>query len=109
MQESNIILYETEDGNVNIDVVLRDETIWLTQKNMAELFDVNIPAISKHLYNIYEEKELRKNSTISKMEIVQKEEKREVKRNIEFYNLDAIFKIVQNKLHYAISELIACI
>ena len=50
-----------------------------------------------------QEKELRKNSTISKMEIVQKEGKREVKRNIEFHNLDAIFKIVQNKLHYAIS------
>ncbi len=93
MQESSIILYETEDGNVNIDVVLRDETIWLTQKNMAELFDVNISAISKHLNNIYEEKELQKNSTISKMEIVQKEGTRQVKRNIEFYNLDAIIAV----------------
>ena len=93
MRESNIILYKTEDGNVNIDVVLRDETIWLTQKSMAELFDVNIPAISKHLNNIYEEKELQKNSTISKMEIVQKEGNRKVKRNIEFYNLDAIIAV----------------
>ena len=45
MQKNNIIFYETEDGKVNIDVVLKDQTIWLTQKNMAELFDVNIPAI----------------------------------------------------------------
>ena len=93
MQEGNIILYETEDGKINIDVVLKDETIWLTQKNMAELFDVNIPAISKHLNNIYEEKELQKNSTISKMEIVQKEGNRDVKRNVEFYNLDAIIAV----------------
>ena len=62
----------------------------LTQKSMTELFDVNIPVISKHLNNIYKEKELQKNSTISKIEIVQKEGNREVKRNIEFYNLDAI-------------------
>ena len=93
MKESNIILYETEDGKINIDVILRDETIWLTQKSIAELFDVNIPAISKHLNNIYEEKELQKNSTISKMEIVQKEGNRDVKRNVEFYNLDAIIAV----------------
>ena len=93
MQESNIILYETEDGKINIDVVLRDETIWLTQKSMTELFDVNVSAISKHLNNIYEEKELQKKSTISKMEIVQKEGNRDVKRNLEFYNLDAIITI----------------
>ena len=60
---------------------------------MTELFDVNIPAISKHLNNIYKEKELQKNSTISKIEIVQKEGNREVKRNIEFYNLDAIIAV----------------
>ncbi len=93
MKESNIILYENEDGKVNIDVVLKDETIWLTQKSMAELFDVNIPAVSKHLNNIYEEKELQKNSTISKMEIVQKEGNRNIKRNIDFYNLDAIIAV----------------
>ena len=52
MQERNIILYETEDGKINIDVILRDEPIWLTQKSMVELFDVNIPANSKHLNNI---------------------------------------------------------
>lgn len=93
MNESNIILYETEDGKVNVDVILKDETIWLTQKSMGELFDVNVPAISKHLNNIYEEGELKKNSTISKMEIVQKEGNRNIKRNIEFYNLDAIIAV----------------
>ena len=93
MKESNIILYETEDGKINIDVFLKDETIWLTQKGMAELFDVNVPAVNKHLSNIYEEGELIKNSTISKMEIVQQEGNRNVKRNVEFYNLDAIIAV----------------
>ena len=93
MKESNIVLYETEDGKVNVDVLLKDETIWLTQKSMAELFDVNVPAINKHLSNIYDEGELLKNSTISKMEIVQQEGKRNIKRSVEFYNLDAIIAV----------------
>ena len=74
MIESNILLYETDEGKTNVDVILKDETIWLTQKSMSELFDVNVSAINKHLNNIYEEKELDKNSTISKMEIVEKKE-----------------------------------
>lgn len=93
MQESNIILYETEDGQVNVDVILKDETIWLTQKSMAEVFGVNIPDISKHLNNIYNEEELFPTSTISKMEIVQKEGNRNVRRNVDFYNLDAIIAV----------------
>ena len=93
MKESNILLYETEDGKINVDVILKDETIWLTQKSMSELFDVNVPAINKHLTNIYEEKELDKNSTISKMEIVRKEGNRNVSRELEFYNLDAIIAV----------------
>lgn len=55
---SNIVLYQTENGNVTVSVIFEDETFWLTQKGMAELFDVNVPAISKHLQNIYEEGEL---------------------------------------------------
>lgn len=74
MNESNILLYETDEGKV----IEKDKTIWLTQKSMSELFDVNVPAINKHLNNIYEEKELDKNSTISKMEIVRKEGNRNV-------------------------------
>ena len=72
MNESNILLYETDEGKINVDVILKDETIWLTQKSMSGLFDVNVSAINKHLNNIYEEKGLDKNSTISKMEIVEK-------------------------------------
>ena len=53
MIESNILLYETEEGKIHVDVILYDETIWLTQKGMVELFGVNIPAINKHLINIY--------------------------------------------------------
>lgn len=93
MNESNILLYETDEGKINVDVILKDETIWLTQKSMSELFDVNVPAINKHLNNIYEEKELDKNSTISKMEIVRKEGNRNVNRELEFYNLDAIIAV----------------
>lgn len=93
MKESNILLYETEDGKINVDVILRDETIWLTQKSMSELFDVNVPAINKHLTNIYDEKELETDSTISKMEIVRKEGNRNVSRELEFYNLDAIIAV----------------
>ena len=93
MNESNILLYETDEGKINVDVILKDETIWLTQKSISELFDVNVPAINKHLNNIYEEKELDKNSTISKMEIVRKEGNRNVNRKLEFYNLDAIIAV----------------
>ncbi len=91
--QSEIILYTTEDGAVKIDTVFHDETIWLTQNKMAGLFDVNIPAISKHLSNIYEEGELKREATVSKMEIVQQEGARKVTRNKEFYNLDAIIAV----------------
>lgn len=75
MNQSEIILYRTEDGSVKIDTIFQDETIRLTQSSMAELFGVNVPAISKHLKNIYEEGELQKEATLSKMETVQNEEK----------------------------------
>jgi len=90
---SEIVLYTTTDGKVKIDTVFQDETIWLTQKKMAELFNVNVPAISKHLSNIFEERELQKDATISKMETVQQEGNRFVTRNKEFYNLDAIIAV----------------
>ena len=91
--ESEFLLYQSDSGNIKIDVFLKDENIWLTQKRMSELFGVNIPAISKHLNNIYEEGELTQISTISKMEIVQQEGIRNVKRKVEFYNLDAIIAV----------------
>ena len=76
-----------------MNAVVKDETIWLTQKAMAELFDVQTPAINKHLSNIFDEGELEPSSTISIMEIVQTEGNRAVKRNMEFYNLDAIISV----------------
>lgn len=92
-QEKQILLYELDNTKVTVDVVFFDETFWMTQKTIAELFDVNVPAISKHLKNIFDEGELTKDATISKMEIVQQEGDRGVKRLIEFYNLDAIIAV----------------
>jgi len=92
-QQSDFILYTSNDGDVNVEVVLKDETVWLTQKAMSGLFEVKVPAISKHLANIYETGELRKESTISILETVQKEGNRKVRREMEFYNLDAIIAV----------------
>lgn len=58
IQEHEIVLYQVEDTNICVNVVFKDETFWMTQKAMAELFDVNVPAISKHLSNIFEEDQL---------------------------------------------------
>ena len=92
-QEHEIVLYQLENTNICVSVIFKDETFWLTQRAMAELFDVNVPAISKHLSNIFEEEELIRESTVSKMEIVQMEGKRRVKREQELYNLDAIIAV----------------
>ena len=91
--EFQFLIYQSADEDVSVNAVVRDETIWLTQKSMAELFDVDVPAISKHLSNIYADGELLKDSTISKMEIVQQEGTRRVKREQNFYNLDAIISV----------------
>jgi len=92
-KQSNFLLYTGNDGKVNVEVFLKDETVWLTQKAMAELFEVKIPAISKHLSNVFESGELQKKATISILETVQKEGNRQVKRKMEFYNLDAIISV----------------
>ena len=84
--EFQFLIYQSSEEDVSVNAVIRDETIWLTQKSMAELFDVDVPAISKHLTNIYADGELMKDSTISKMEIVQQEGTRHVKREQNFYN-----------------------
>ena len=91
--EKEVVLYQTEDGNVNVSVYYYNENFWLTQKAMAELFDVNVPAISKHLQNIYDDGELSRDLTISKMETVQQEGNRQVKRVMDYYNLDAIIAV----------------
>jgi len=93
MEQNKIILYQSEDGLVSVDVIFYNETFWLTQRAMGELFDVGIPAISKHLKNIYDENELVSTATISKMETVQLEGDRYVQRLVEYYNLDAIIAV----------------
>lgn len=70
-KELQFLIYNTPQSEVTVNAVVQDETIWLTQKAMAELFDVQTPAISKHLKNIFDEGELEYHSTVSKMEIVQ--------------------------------------
>ena len=93
MERGEILLYSDESGKEFINVVFKDETFWLTQKAMAELLDVNVPAVSKHLQNIYEEQELSRDATISKMETVRQEGERQIKRAVDFYNLDAIIAV----------------
>ena len=92
-KELKFLIYNTPEEDVAINAVVKDETIWLTQKAMAELFAVEVPAISKHLTNIFSEGELQIEATVSKMEIVQTEGSRKVKRSLDFYNLDAIISV----------------
>ncbi|MCD9854349.1 virulence RhuM family protein [Epilithonimonas sp. JDS] len=92
-QAKQFLIYDLPNDEVRVDVFLQNETLWLTQKAMAALFDVNVPAISKHLSNIFEENELNPEATISILETVQQEGNRSVKRNVEYYNLDAIISV----------------
>lgn len=93
MKEFPFLMYTVEDSDVTVNVIIKDETIWLSQKGMAELFNVEVPAISKHLSNIYAEGELLEESTVSKMEIVQQEGNRQVRRRVDYYSLDAIISV----------------
>ena len=90
---SQIIIYQTENGQTKLDVRLENETVWLTQKLMAELFQTTVSNINIHLKNIFEEGELDAKATIKDFLIVRMEGKREVNRNIEYYNLDAIISV----------------
>lgn len=93
-KELQFLLYTTPQEDVKIGVVVRDETLWLTQKAMAELFGVGVPAISKHIKNIFEEGELFANTTISKMEtVVNRGFRGEVEEILDFYNLDMIIAV----------------
>ncbi|MCL2654251.1 MAG: virulence RhuM family protein [Coriobacteriia bacterium] len=93
VSEGKIVLYAIGDASVYVDVIFKDETFWMTQKALAELFEVNVPAISKHLKNIFDEEELLPQATVSILEIVQKEGGRNVTRSPEFYSLDAIIAV----------------
>ena len=95
MKDSNsqIVIYQAEDGRVKIDVRLEKETVWLSQKMMADLFQTTVSNINIHLRNIFDEGELTPERTIKEFLIVQQEGARNVSRNVEFYNLDAIISV----------------
>lgn len=90
---TEFLLYTTPDAGVRVEIFFHDETVWLPQKRLAELFSVNVATINEHLKNIYESGELLESATIRKSLIVQKEGSREVQREVKFYNLDAILSV----------------
>src|SRR5690625_3832275 len=90
---TDILIYQTEDGNTKIDVRLENETVWMTQKAIAELYQKGVNTINEHIKNIYAEGELQESATIRKNRIVQTEGKREVEREVSFYNLEMILAI----------------
>lgn len=87
------IIYQTKSGALELRADFANETIWANRMQMAEIFGVNPPAISKHIQNIYKEKELSKKATSSKMELVQNESGRQVKRQVDIYNLDILIAV----------------
>ena len=92
-EQNNFILYTDSNGAVKLNVFIEDETIWLSQKLMAELFEVDVRTISEHIQNIYKTQELAEISTVRNFRIVQKEGAREVNREIAYYNLDMIIAV----------------
>ncbi|MBM4065437.1 MAG: virulence RhuM family protein [Planctomycetes bacterium] len=92
-QYSDIIFYSSPEGNIHVEVVFSDDTFWLSQKRMAELFGVEVHTVNYHLKEIFKSGELKEDSTIRKIRIVQREGKRDVSRDVDFYNLDAIIAV----------------
>lgn len=93
MNTGEIIIYQTADGETCLDVRMENDSVWLTQAQIARLFGTEIPAISKHIRNIFQSGELEREATVSKMEIVRQEGERTVKRRIDTYNLDMILSV----------------
>ena len=91
--QTPIAIYQSADGSIATEVRLEGETVWLSQKQMADLFDKNVPNINEHISNLYSEGELEPASTIRKFRIVRQEGKRQVEREIEHYNLDVIISV----------------
>lgn len=91
--QSDIVIYEAKDGQLAIDVKLDNETVWLSQKQMAQLFNKDSDTIGIHIKHVYEEGEVSENSTTAKYSVVQKEGNRSVNRDINFYNLDVIISV----------------
>lgn len=90
---NQVLLYQAEDGSLKTEVPIQSDTVWLTQKQMAELFNKDVRTINEHVQNIYTENELTSDSTIRKFRIVRDEGQRKVNRNIEHYNLDVIISV----------------
>ncbi|MBI4945412.1 MAG: virulence RhuM family protein [Bacteroidetes bacterium] len=93
MENNQLIFYSTPEGNVKVEVVFESETFWLSQKRIADLFSVDVRTINEHLRNIYASGELQKDSTIRNFRIVQKEGKRKVTRDVDFYRLEIIIAV----------------
>ena len=100
--KGEIIVYQTDDGRVRLDVRLQDETVWLTQQSIAELFQTTVPNISMHIRNIFKEGELTPEATVKNFLTVRREGRRNVRRDLEFYNLDMIISV-----GYRVKSLIA--
>ena len=93
MKQDQIVIYQTEDGKTQIDVRLENETVWLTQAQMAELFQTTKQNVSLHLGNLYKEGELEKEGTVKEYLTVQQEGKRKVTRKVKYYDLDVIISV----------------
>lgn len=93
IQKGEIILYQREDGSAQLNVRVEGDTVWLTQQLMAELFNTTKQNISLHIQNIYEEGELSPEATVKKFLTVQKEGIRDVRRQLDYYNLDMIISV----------------
>ena len=91
--DNKIVIYQTEDGKTQLDVKLENETVWLTQAQMVQLFDSSKANVSEHIKHIYEDGELAADSTVRKFRTVQTEGKRQVGRNVTYYNLDLIISL----------------
>lgn len=92
-KQMHYVLYHSDESDVSVNAVVQNDSIWVTQKAMADIFNVDRSVITKHLNNIYKEEELSRNSTCAKIALVQTEGSRQVKRNVDFYNLDAIISV----------------
>jgi hypothetical protein len=91
--ENDIIFYSTPEGGMRVEVLYQDETFWLTLNRISELFGTTKQAISQHLKNIFETGELKREATVKEILTVQKEGERQISRNLEYYNLDAIIAV----------------
>ncbi|MBE9469282.1 MAG: virulence RhuM family protein [Bacteroidetes bacterium] len=93
MKNSDIRIYQSEDGKTEINVQLDNDTVWLSLNQMVDLFERDKSVVSRHINNVFKEKELSRKATVAKYATVQNEGGREVERNIEFFNLDVIISI----------------